>query len=454
MGASVAQEFYKVRDKWASIDHLKSWKLAIWVAAFQDIDIIDKFMETERLPAGIFDDIFFRFDTEYKGDEAAFEKALWEEYKGWFEKPAQEKYDVYTALKNEGLLAEDYAPAISGQPTFAKLVKEMARFKASISGMDHTNFLLYFPPTRPDGPQMGQWFSKILEQGLPKRIRLATIDFAAQRKVKPSFIKLANETVMELHPKLNMIEAINNEMDKGNSTYDTVGADSRFRKQIRIVMGCTVEKSATKMQQEINKLVSVARELGTESAGIGALLIASQAWFALSEYKISEEYTDKAICKTALSMEANKPDGYISWRGCMLMKAAVLLARHKRDAAIRIYEDLAQTAAAHADPFYIMEAYRLAGQLYYEEGKMNSSFETLLLSIAAGGHLTEEVRRQSTFLHAAQLALYIGRTERTKAEVKTVQEQLENWLGNDWRELLDDEAMKKNTLKRKTPLFS
>lgn len=454
MGASVAQEFYKLRDQWASIDRLKGWQLAVWVAEFQDVDIIDKFMETERLPIGVFNDIFFRFDADYKGDEAAFEKALWDEYEGWFEKPVQDKYNVYEALKTDGLLTDEYMPAVSGEPTFMKLLKEMIRFKACISGLEDTNFLIYLPPTRPDGPHMSRWLSRVLEQGVPKGIRLATIDFAVQRKVKISFTKLLANTVVELKPKLNMMEAINNEMDKGGGNYDTVGADARFRKQIRTVMECTVAKSAAKMQQEINKLMSVSREMGNESAATGALLVASQAWFALSEYEISEEYTDKAIERTAKAMEADSPDGYTSWRGCMLMKAAVLLARHKRAAAIKVYEELAHTAADHTDPFYLMESYRLAGQLYYEEGKMNTAFETLLLSIAAGGHLSEEMRRQSTFLHAAQLALYIGRTHRTRAEVRTVQEQLADWLGSDWQELLDDEAMKKNTLKRKKPLFS
>ncbi|MCH5599236.1 hypothetical protein [Niabella ginsengisoli] len=56
---SVAQEFYKIREEWARVDKLKTWNLAVWIATYQDIDIIDKFIETERLPIGIFDDIFF-----------------------------------------------------------------------------------------------------------------------------------------------------------------------------------------------------------------------------------------------------------------------------------------------------------------------------------------------------------------------------------------------------------
>ena len=64
--SSIAQEFFKVRNEWEQADKLQSWKLAVWVLEYQDLDIVDKFIETERTILGVFDDIFFRFDSTYK----------------------------------------------------------------------------------------------------------------------------------------------------------------------------------------------------------------------------------------------------------------------------------------------------------------------------------------------------------------------------------------------------
>src|SRR4028119_1086737 len=121
MAASVAQEFYKVREAWAKADRQKSWRLAIWVAEFQDVDIIDKFIEIERSPLGSFDDLFFRFDAEYKGDAQVFERALWQEFVEWFAPVPDPQYDMYAALKNDAMLKADFAPDTALAPTAGNL---------------------------------------------------------------------------------------------------------------------------------------------------------------------------------------------------------------------------------------------------------------------------------------------------------------------------------------------
>ena len=60
---SIAHEFYKIRNSWKTIEHRK-WNMMIWVVDYQDIDILDKFMEIEASPIGIFDSIFFRIQIE------------------------------------------------------------------------------------------------------------------------------------------------------------------------------------------------------------------------------------------------------------------------------------------------------------------------------------------------------------------------------------------------------
>src|SRR5690606_22321478 len=123
---------------------------------------------------------------------------------------------------------------------------EILRFKSCISGLEDTNFCIYFPPTNPNGPGLGRWFNKILKNRIPKGIRLVTIDFAAQRKVKISSDILPALTV-ELKPKLDMLTAINNEMDKGGGSYNTTSVDGRFRKQIRIVMNTTTQNNSSEL---------------------------------------------------------------------------------------------------------------------------------------------------------------------------------------------------------------
>ena len=108
--ASVIQEYYKAVDYWAAIVGNRDWKLSVWIVGQNDVDLVDRFLEIERSPVGQFDDIFFRFDTPYRGDDEEYTEQLWQEYAGWFSEKVEEKYDILRALRHDGLLKEEYIP--------------------------------------------------------------------------------------------------------------------------------------------------------------------------------------------------------------------------------------------------------------------------------------------------------------------------------------------------------
>ena len=89
--ASVIQEYYKAVDYWADIVGNRDWKLSVWIVGQNDVDLVDRFLEIERSPVGQFDDIFFRFDTPYRGDDEEYTEQLWQEYAGWFSEKVEEK---------------------------------------------------------------------------------------------------------------------------------------------------------------------------------------------------------------------------------------------------------------------------------------------------------------------------------------------------------------------------
>ncbi len=450
--ASIAQEFFKVRNEWEKADKLKAWHLAIWVVEYQDLDIVDKFIETERTAVGVFDDIFFRFDSVFNENSLHFEKALWKEFEDWFVLPQNEKQDMYNALKNDGLLLEDFVPNTTLAPSFENLCKELLRFKACIRDLHNTNFCLYFPPTRTDLPGLGNWFSKVLKTKLPNGIRMVTIDFAANRKVKIDR-NVPQIEVVEITPKLNMLAAIENEMDKAGSTYNTVGVDAQFRKQIRVVMNETTKKKSPLMDKEVNTLLSLSKQMNSESARISGLLIAAQAYFACGSKEKSERFADEAIKEATTAMNKKDPAGYPTWKACMMLKGAVLVSKKKRKEAVEVYEQMAIVCTVHADSFFIMEGYRLSGHMLFELKKLDKAFENLLLALVAGSYMEINQRRQSTFMHAAYLALHIGKQIKSKDELKIVENQLQDWIGEDWQALLQEEGMEKAKVKSRKSVF-
>jgi hypothetical protein len=450
--ASIAQEFFKVRTAWETVDPLKSWRLAIWRLAYADVDIVDKFMETERTAVGVFEDIFFRFDSPFNGNNLDFEKALWQEFEDWFVRPQDERQDMLLALQNDGLLLQEFVPNKTLAPGFNNLCAEILRFKACIKGMEQTNFCLYFPPQRTDLPGAGRWFNKVLKTGVPKGIRLATIDFLENQKINIDR-NLDPILVVEMTPELNMMEAIENEMDKAGNTFDTVGIDAQFRKQIRVVMNETTKAKTGMLNKEVNTLLSLGKQMNSNSAVVSSLLVAAQAYFSVNDKEKCERFADEAVERSAKDMAKNDPAGYPTWKAGMMLKGALLVTNRKRKQAADHYEQMAQTGLQQGDSFFVMEGYRLSGHMHYERKELNTAFENLLLALAAGSYMPIDQRRQSTFVHAAWLAMHIGKQIKERSDMHILENQLAAWLGDDWQELMQQEGMEKAKVKGKKSLF-
>ncbi|SEW54501.1 tetratricopeptide repeat protein [Chitinophaga arvensicola] len=448
---TIGQEFYKIRDTWATADADHSWKLAIWQVQYADVEIIDKFLETERTAIGVFPEIFFRFDSPYQEDYAAYEQALWQEYLAWFEPIKRAEYDVYGALKKDGLLKSDYEPDRQLPPTVQSIWKELRRLMSHIHGLEDTGCCIYFPPLRPDQADAGPWYTDMLKKGMPPGIRLVTIDITNHSRI--TIPKIYVPQVKLLQPALNMVAAINNDMDKGGGNSDTISIDARFRKQIRKVMDCTTQSDTSLLDTEITTLLQLSKKMGGDPHLVAGWMIAAQAYFMIRESDKSAGYADKAIRLSRELMDKQDPAGYPTWKSCIMIRAAILVGKKKRKQAIALYEALALEAVKRGDAFMIMEGYRLSGHLYYELGQMNIAFENELLAISGGSYLELEVRRQSTFLHAAAMAVHLCEKVRGPEDLRVLQDSLQELLGADWATLLQSEGMEHATARRKSTLF-
>lgn len=281
--ASVIQEYYKAVDYWADIVGNRDWKLSVWIVGQNDVDLVDRFLEIERSPVGQFDDIFFRFDTPYRGDDEEYTEQLWQEYAGWFSEKVEEKYDILRALRHDGLLKEEYIPDVSVEHTAGNLWREMLRFKACISRLDDAFFCLYFPPEQERGYSRTGWFGNVLKEGVPQGIRMTTIDLKKNRSIRLG----ESREVVCIRPQFDMAAALHNRMARSDSGNDLIAPENRFKQQVTVVMDSTQKQDWKLLDREIRKLLDIAQEIKDTNIRISALLIASEACYAIREYKHS-----------------------------------------------------------------------------------------------------------------------------------------------------------------------
>ncbi|GHT70410.1 hypothetical protein AGMMS50239_38770 [Bacteroidia bacterium] len=446
MGTSVIQEYYKLQELWKKVDTGKDCKMALWVVDFHDVEIVSGFMGIEASPLGKFKDIFFHFTTEYKGDDYKFEEALFKEYISWFDKPHKQEEDMMLALKNDGLLLQNYSPDETLKPTAENLWKEMLRFKSCIKDIQDRNFFAYFQIPSTDAAESTAWYKDVLSRGIPDGIRLVAIDYKDKRKIKLNELS----KVILLEPKLNMAEALDNEISKGSFNSNTVGPEGRYRKLVLSILKRSQQGKSSTLDKEIEQLFSVAKEMGETSTIIGSYLIASQAYFYVRDNEKCELYADRTIKESEKLMNDPNTNLYPVWRGAVMLKAAMYIGNKKGHKAIELYQKIAEEATKRADAFFIMDAYRLIAHLYYDLGNLEDAFETSLLSLAGGSYLAKDVIRQSTFLHSANLTLLLAEKIRSYDDVKTIENQLSEWIGEDWELLVRNEIVNKVKTRGKT----
>jgi len=393
--ASLLQQFFKVSEAWNAVERNKHCKLAVWVIDYADVELVDAFMQTEQSPMGSYDDLFFQMKSSYESNHQDFDQSLWAEFLSWFdEKPPEEKFDVLKAMKNDG-------------------IKSSVKKRIGLLN----------------------WFVEVLKD-LPDGIRLATMEIKGKRIVKKPFKKYP-KLVVELSPNLNVLEAINNEIDKQSGTYDPNDLASKLREQIKKVLEIGTKNKLSALEKELKKLFEIARAMDDTKVYGMCYLLAAHTYYTSSAKEKGMENAAQAITYSEELLGTEPDNAYPLLRSAIQLKAALHITNKEQEEALELYLYLAKKAVEYKDIYNIMEGYRLASGIYYTLGDYRETYEHALLALQAGSHLSLELRRNSTFLHAANQAWQMAEELREPKEKLTIlEDHLKQWIGDDWKELL------------------
>ena len=427
--ASIIQEYYKVEGYWRSIADKDFWKLAIWVAHYPDIEVISQYMNIESTVLGETKDIFLQFNAVFEEDES-YERDLWNEFISWFNPANEEKYDMHKALIKDHYLLEPFVPNTSLSPTIENLISELERFRKAIRTVS-ISFVIEFSLANHQ-KAFNLWLNKLLHIDTPKEMRFVTIDIAEKRICK-DFDNDVKDKVVELYPKLNMVNAIKDDMAKmaaGNAPHNL---DAKYRLTVMELLEALPDKK--KVGKIIPSLLQQAKLFGENSLLVSTHLIISNAYYSLSMTKEGLLQVEEALkLIETLNDEQQK---YPLWRSAMLYKAAFLMRDEKEELSFEVYKSIAKEATAQKDYFYIMEGYRLCASIKMHQKDYPMAFEYASLALYGGQYLDLETRRNSTYLYVANIA-YNTLKYVPKPDVKRpiLYEFLSDTLGRDWEDII------------------
>lgn len=431
---SIGQQYYKAVEIWQNALLQKHWQLAIWVTPYEDIEMISSFFELERTVLGKTDEIYFKFNSVYTTLEE-FEENLWNEFVSWFAEVPEERYNMHEALIKDGYLKTPFTPNTQLPKTIQHLISEIERFRISLVSID-PNFIIEMAIGMHQDDYV-TWYWKLLKQEIPKTIRFVTIDTKAKRTLN-NFTKKDQKRILELFPELQMGTAIKNDMKKGAQGQNPNEPSSQFQQTVLELM--EVLPKEKEMEPLIKKLLEEAEKMKAPSIIATAYLIIAHCYNTLKKPKIGLNYIDKGIEATDPIKSSERPEEwYPLWRASQLFKAAFLIGLKKNDDAFNLYELIAKQASKEKDHFYIMEAYRVCATMKMKKKKYNLAFEYASLALYGGSFLSLDIRRQSTYLYAANTAYmcvdYVYDNSTKKKAI--LEEHLAEWIGIDWATLID-----------------
>lgn len=431
--ASIAQEYYKIERYWNEAMKHNGWKLAVWVAHYPDIDLISRFLDMEETVFGESEDIFFKFNTVYIDDED-YISGLWREFEEWFQPVVDKRYDMMGALLADGYLKEPFVPDPTLKHDIPNLLSELERFRTSFVGVD-LSFMIHLSSGF-SNYDIGLWLNRLLKEDIPPKIRFVTIDIHEQRAID-SFSMKTRGKVFEIHPDLDITSALKNEFSNDAQGEKPHEPSARYRELVINVM----ENIASKKKEDVMvpQMLALSETLQSESLVITSYLIAAQVYYALKEYSVGMDYVETALRRVVLLDENTNAERYPLWRSCMMFKAAFLFPDKKReDETLEIYDEIAQEAASQHDYFYVMEAYRMCAELERHRKRYEKAFQYALLSLFGGSHLDITVRRNSTFVYVAGMAVLLASySDHPEEAERFLKLQLRDSLGEDWKKLLD-----------------
>lgn len=450
--ATVVQEYQKIPEKWRTISK-KNWQLAIWVCEFSEIEIIDMFMDIEASPIGEFDEIFFRFDVAFDEDKTVYEQKLWEEYCSWFEPTGNDETDLLKALHNEGLLHEIHQPDTSLPPTFASVLTDLRRLRKNIQVDELPDFVLFFP-IGIDKKGLGPWMQKLLKQNaLPLNIKIAVTDLKDEREFAELKGDSGKARVVELYPNLNMFDAIKNDIKKGAEQGNPNDPADQYKKQLLKVMELGAVDAQGNLDLEVGKLLEIAEKLKDKGLICSSHLVAATLYYGHNEKEKTLNHAQKTITLADKYQQEGWATAYPTWRSAKMILGGLYLGMNERENALKQYLDLAQRALPENDAFYLMESYRMAATIPYQDNDLDSAWNWVIRSLEAGTKMPEDVRRQSTYLYSAQLAYQIASERNDLLAKEKLTNLFQEWIGDDWDTLLQGtEYLNREYLNSKEPV--
>lgn len=423
---SIKQQYYKVQQYWKEALKDDSWKLAIWVTQYPDIEIVSQFLDVEASALGETDEILLKFDSVYSLDNSTFEQDLWNEFQGWFREDIDPRYDMHKALLKDNFLKEPFVPNIQLKPNIINLLSEIERFRTSLVDLDISLIIEFRLGQHQE--QIGFWLQKLLMLEIPEKIRFVVIDIAQQRLYK-NFSKKEKSKVIEIFPQLDMVAAMKNEMRKTIESSTPHTPDTKYKLIVLDLMEALPNEK--KMYPLMEQMLIEAEKIN-KSIVVSSYLIIAHAYNTIKKPKEGLIAIEKAIADIELIEEREQ---YPLLRSCLLFKAAFLLGLKKEEEAFEIYELIAEKASEQQDYFYIMESYRLCADLKMKKKRYEEAFEYALLGLYGGSFMELSIRRNSTYLYLGNLAYNVVKyIAGSKAKTEMLEEHLEKWIGKDWQE--------------------
>jgi tetratricopeptide (TPR) repeat protein len=424
MRNAIERRLDRLAELWEYFAADPNLRLLRWRGVLDDLRMVDLFIDLQSEEIGTAPDVFLRLQSPFE-DAASYGRALADDLLA--------QHDAAKAeLEARGVSADWHPPEpSSGESEEAFLLRAAASLQAHYPERMQCLVLVLAPAAVADDRAFAAWLVNLLGLGVPPALRLVVTDPAEAPRLE-GLDETAPEFAVTIDPALDMPGAL----DELARSEGEEGPAKLFR--IHLV---SLANAAGKGNLEAAKLAAGrALEVAKKEDWPDQALVAHMALGAA--YLGRDRPEDAVGCyrQAAVAAEAAAAKDHPAVHKLRLTAAmgegAALLAAACWGEAVAAYERAAPLAEAAADPFMLLEAWRMAGWCHEQAGSDRDAWRCGQRALDAGRALPEEQRARSTLPWVGQMLLrLVERNYRDRRYAQETRRRLSSLLGPVWEQI-------------------
>jgi len=408
-----------------SMQH-KAAALTVWRVPPDQDRMVDAFVYLEDSEQGVTPSIFFTFESDFIDHETyAFE--LIKEFLTQAGRPESRASIERSGAKIEELTIGE----IKDTRAWLKLLADFSGMIDVLEG----HFVAYLLPGEVSSQEGWlKWLEKLLELELPNKIKVMVKEDARASTFSDLLEDYPDKTNL-LEPKLDMFAAYGEILAEANKGKENEPG-AVYQKLCLQLNEAVAQKNMGLANKIASDAIAITQAEEWPNLEVAIYFILANGYLGQRDLEAAKQQYEKSRATSIVFAEQNPAIGHQLEIQSIMGIAGITLGEQDFTGAAELYASSAPIATKIDKPILVLEAWRMSGFCYQQDGAIPQAWEQYQLAWEAGKTLDTSVRLSTTMPYVAKSLLEIREKSRSNMKLYELEDEIAAGLGTEWVSIL------------------